>query len=209
MNEIRLLERALPAILAGALLAAGISESAAQSGPPGNPGPADTPYCILLGMLGVPLVPECQEEEAPGEYDHGPELDRLRMATVAFHSHDVAAAAGWNAPISECVESPAGGMGYHIANLDYLADDGQLSLLRPEVLLYAPVEDGSMEFLGVEYIIPAEDWPHEAPPEFFGRELHYNPVLEIWALHVWSARENPAGLFEDFNPEVNCAFAED
>lgn len=64
-----------------------------------------------------------------------------------------------------------------------------------------------MALVGVEYIIPEADWPHEEAPEFFGRELHYNPLLEIWALHVWSARHNPEGEFADFNPDVNCAFA--
>lgn len=160
-------------------------------------------HCILIGMLGGPLPPRCIDNDE----DYSAQLDQLRLGTVAFHSRDVAAAAGWNATISECVESPAGGMGYHVANIDYLADGGQLSLLKPEVLLYAPTEDGSMEFLGVEYIIPDADWPHAEAPEFFGRELHYNPMLEIWALHVWSARENPEGLFEDFNPDVSCAFA--
>lgn len=182
-----------------------VSTSAlAQSGPPDDSGPSHR-WCALMGMLGGALPEACQTDE----YDYSADLDRLRLATVAFHSHDVANAAGWDTPISECVEAPPGGMGYHIANLDYLADDGRLSLLEPEVLLYAPTEDGSMEFLGVEYIIPAEDWPNAEPPEFFGRELHFNPMLEIWALHVWSARANPAGLFEDFNPEVNCAFAEE
>lgn len=176
----------------------------AQSGPPDDNGPSMR-YCMLMGMLRGTLPLECRDDH---EYDYSAKLDQLRLATAAFHSHDVANAAGWDTPISECVEAPPGGMGYHIANLDYLADDGRLSLLEPEVLLYAPTEDGSMEFLGVEYIIPAADWPHAEPPEFFGRELHFNPMLEIWALHVWSARPNPAGLFEDFNPEVNCAFAQ-
>lgn len=189
----------------GLLAHTAVSTSAlAQSGPPDDSGPSHR-WCVLMGMLGGGMPPECQEEN---EHDYNADLDQLRLATVAFHSHDVAAAAGWDTPISECVEAPPGGMGYHIANLDYLADDGRLSLLTPEVLLYAPTEDGSMEFLGVEYIIPAEDWPHAHAPEFLGQELHFNPMLEIWALHVWSARGNPDGLFEDFNPEVNCAFAQ-
>ncbi|WP_376695702.1 hypothetical protein [Wenzhouxiangella sp. EGI_FJ10305] len=196
----------LPASVFLLALAAAAPSALAQSGPPGDAGPGMR-YCVLLGMLGGNLPPECLDEDE--QHDYSAELDQLRLATVAFHSHDVAAAAGWNAPISECVEAPPGGMGYHVANLDYLADGGKLSLLQPEVLLYAPTEDGSMAFLGVEYIIPAEDWPHEEAPQFFGRELHFNPNLDIWALHVWSARENPAGLFEDFNPEVDCAFAED
>lgn len=187
------------------LLFVGTPTVKAQANPGGNPGD-NYRYCMLLGMLGVELPPECLGE---GEQDHSAELNHLRLSTVAFHSHDVAAAAGWDTPVSECVEAPPGGMGYHIANLNYLADGGKLSLLEPEALMYIPIADGSMEFLGVEYIIPADDWPHENAPEFFGRELHYNPVLEIWALHVWSAKHNPAGLFEDFNPEVSCEFAED
>lgn len=167
-------------------------------------------YCILFGMLGATPPPECTSQaDDEEEENHDAAIDQLRLGTVAFHSVDVAAAAGWNAEISECVESPAGGMGYHIANIDHLADGGKLRLLQPEVLLYAPTADGSMAFLGVEYIIPAEDWPHADAPEFLGRELHFNPMLEIWALHVWSVRPNPDGLFADFNPDVDCAFATD
>lgn len=162
-------------------------------------------YCILIGMLGGNPPPQCTQAGNEAHQDEA--INQLRLATVAFHSIDVAAAAGWNAEISECVESPAGGMGYHIANIDQLADGGQLRLLQPEVLLYAPTADGSMVFLGVEYIIPAEDWPHEEAPEFLGQKLHFNPMLEIWALHVWSARPNPDGLFADFNPDIDCAFA--
>ena len=168
-------------------------------------------YCVLLGMLGGPLPPHCTGEDDSDEISDEIEtqLDALRLATVAFHSFDVARAAGWDTAISPCVESPMGGMGYHIANISQLTNGGHLSLLRPEVLLYAPTEDGSMEFLGVEYIIPAADWPHEDAPEFFGQHLHFNPVQDIWALHVWSARHNPEGVFADWNPDVSCQFAAD
>lgn len=172
----------------------------------------NTRYCILLGMIGVKaLPPHCTGEPDPDELNEEilAQLDALRMATFAFHSFDVAGAAGWDTAISPCVESPMGGMGYHIANMSQLTNGGHLSLLRPEVLLYAPTEDGSMEFLGVEYIIPADDWPHDHPPEFLGQHLHYNPVQDIWALHVWTARHNPDGIFEDWNPTVTCEFAAD
>lgn len=184
-------------------LTGAVDSANAQSGPA-----EQSRYCILVSMLGGTPPPECTSQ-ADDEDDLDAAIDQLRLGTVAFHSIDVAAAAGWNSEISECVESPAGGMGYHIANIDHLADGGKLRLLQPEVLLYAPTADGSMAFLGVEYIIPAEDWPHAEAPEFLGRELHFNPVLGIWALHVWSARPNPDGLFADFNPDVDCAFATD
>lgn len=133
------------------------------------------------------------------------QLAQLEKAVSAFHSFDVAQAAGWFAMISECVESPMGGMGYHVANLHELGEKaGSISLLRPEVLLYAPMEDGSMEFLGVEYIVPA---PAYTGQRILGQDLEYNPVLDIWALHVWIARDNPDGIFAPFNPTVNCEFA--
>ncbi len=133
------------------------------------------------------------------------ELALLERATTAFNSYDVARAAGWNAVISDCVESPAGGMGYHVANMAAL--DGapfELSLLQPEVLLYAPLPDGSMEFLGVEYIVPYTPDNASNPPEILGQKLQYNPHLDIWALHVWTERHNPSGIFAPFNPDVSC-----
>lgn len=170
--------------------------------------------CILHGMLNPssPLPPHCLDD---GVDDSGlsdevlDSLVALRRAMTPFYSFDVATAAGWDVPLSECVESPFGGMGYHYANLGQLTNGGKLSLMRPEVLLYAPTEDGSMEFLGVEYIIPAADWTHAEPPMFLGEHLHFNPMQDIWALHVWVARHNPTGIFEDWNPEVHCDFAED
>ncbi len=200
----------------GLALVLGLMIGSAQAQPPGQvpvvasgmPG-----YCFFLALLGgQPLPPECggdalEPEEPPIDEAVEHQLTMLRQAVMPFFSYDVAVAAGWDVAISPCVESPAGGMGFHIANLDQLGNGGHLSLLRPEVLLYAPTEDGSMEFLGVEYIIPAPDWPHEEAPHFLGQHLHYNPHQDIWALHVWVGRNNPNGIFEDWNPEVSCEFA--
>jgi hypothetical protein len=135
------------------------------------------------------------------------QLEELRLATIAFHSREVANAAGWEADLSGCVESPMGGMGHHIANPSRLGD-ADVSLFSPEVLLYAPRADGSMEFLGVEYIVPAPLWNASTPPRLMGQDFHYNPQLDIWALHVWSAKPNPEGIFADWNPDVTCQFAD-
>lgn len=188
---------------------------------------------LLTTLVATALAASPGAVEAHGERDHGrahrhncenwldgrdsqrvpphcrrlvEELNQVRRATSAFFSFDVGVAAGWDTAISPCVESPMGGMGYHIANMEQLGN-GSLSLLRPEVLLYAPTEDGSMEFLGVEYIVPVPAWPHAEPPEILGQALHLNPVQNIWALHVWIGRHNPAGMFADWNPDVSCQFA--
>lgn len=176
--------------------------------PPVPPEPPTDRFCMLMAMLGN-LPPQCMDDhdELPAEVQS--QLDDLQLAVLPFFSYDVAVTAGWDTILGECVESPMGGMGYHVHNMDQL-QNGQLNLLRPEVLLYAPTEDGSMQFHGVEYIIPGELWESEEPPQFLGRALHFNPNVGpfgIWALHVWVGTPNPEGIFEDFNPEVNCEFA--
>ena len=169
---------------------------------------AGTTLCLLLALLTARFAVADSGHGAALRSDNQAvraQLAMLEKATSAFNSYDVARAAGWNAVISDCVETPAGGMGYHVANMAAL--DGtpfQLSLLQPEVLLYAPLPDGSMEFLGVEYIVPYTPDNASTPPTILGQDLQYNPHLEIWALHVWIERDNPDGIFAPFNPEVSC-----
>lgn len=179
-------------------------------GPPGHAGPPDH-LCILLGMLGA-KPPHCQEGHDSGEItpEVQAQLDALQLSVMPFFNYDVAVSAGWDTILGGCVESPMGGMGYHLHNMDQL-ENGYLTLLRPEVLLYAPMEDGSMEFVGVEYIIPGDLWDDEDPPHFLGQHLHFNPNVGptgIWALHVWVGKDNPNGIFDDWNPDVSCEFAD-
>ena len=37
-----------------------------------------------------------------------------------------------------------------------------------------------------------------------GQKLKPAPSLGIWYRHVWVWRENPSGLFADWNPLVKC-----
>ena len=51
--------------------------------------------------------------------------------------------------------------------------------------------------------------PMEAePPVLFGQHFHLNPVAGIWALHVWLWKHNPSGMFDDWNPNVTCDYAD-
>lgn len=184
--------RHLASTISSAVAAMALTSSVAFAGPPCDQ--------IADGSHNRPVPPQCKAQHES--------LQKLRATVSGYFSHELGTQAGWDTPISECVESPTGGMGFHIANMGRLLDGGQLSLLHPEVLLYAPTEDGSMEFVGVEYIIPAADWTSTTLPEFLGHTMHYNPVQDIYALHVWVGADNPDGIFEDWNPMVSCAFAE-
>lgn len=137
------------------------------------------------------------------------DLSVLRKATAAFHNFDIAMAAGWNVQLTGCMESAEGGMGYHYANLELIADGGGIDPARPEALMYEPSKNGGLRLVGVEYLILEEDLPRTAPaPELFGQHFHFNEAFEVWALHAWVWRHNREGMFADWNPDVSCQFAD-
>jgi hypothetical protein len=37
-----------------------------------------------------------------------------------------------------------------------------------------------------------------------GQHLHLNAGLGVYVLHAWIFMNNPAGIFEDWNPDVTC-----
>ncbi len=131
-------------------------------------------------------------------------LNEVRTQTAAFHDFDAAMSAGWNNPLSDCVEHPTeGGMGYHYGRMEFF--DGRVNHLEPQVLLYNKDQNDEWEFLGVEYIVPFTIHPADAdPPMLFNQHFHPNPNLDIWALHVWTEKDNPNGIFYDWNPNVTC-----
>lgn len=91
--------------------------------------------------------------------------------------------------------------------------------LKPSILIYEPQADGSMQLVAVENLVFAKAW-HEAgnerPPSFHGVEydlMKDDPATAIdeahmfephYDRHVWLYRENPNGVFAQFNPNVSC-----
>jgi len=131
-------------------------------------------------------------------------IQQLRAATADFSNINAAIDAGWDTDLTGCVEHPTeGGMGHHYARPEFL--DGRVNFLEPQVLLYVMKENGEMEFLGVEYIVPFNFvGPDQTPPNLFFHDFHANHEQGFWALHVWSEKDNPSGMFEDWNPDVSC-----
>lgn len=127
----------------------------------------------------------------------------IREATAAFRSIDAAVAAGYSADGGGCIDNPTmGAMGYHHMNAALL--DDVLELERPEILTYERTADGGYELTGVEYVVPLDAWTRDEPPVILGEPLRRAPSLGIWYLHVWVWRDNPDGLFADWNPAVSC-----
>jgi hypothetical protein len=133
-------------------------------------------------------------------------LAHLRATLAPLHSFEAAQAAGYDTPITECMELPGtGGMGFHYGDPDLI--DGVVEELKPEVLLFEPQKNGRMRLLGVEYIVPFTAWTGEEPPTLHGLTFAANETFQVWALHAWVWRHNPAGTFADWNPTVDCRYA--
>jgi hypothetical protein len=80
------------------------------------------------------------------------------------------------------------------------------------VLVYEPGRDGSMRLVALEYVVFKDAWDatHNHPPKLFGQRFHETPVGNrydlpaFYALHAWVWQDNPDGMFEDWNPLVEC-----
>lgn len=131
------------------------------------------------------------------------DLAALRALVAPFHRLEVAMDAGWDEVLTPCLENPSeGGMGFHYGNPDLI--DGEVDLLEPEALLFAPWRNGDVRFVAVEYIVPIPAWDGDDPPTLLGQEFHLNEEADIWALHIWLWQHNPSGMFADWNPRISC-----
>ena len=145
------------------------------------------------------------------------ELAQVRRVTARFHDLDAALEAGYELGwvngsgvriISGCVFNPtAGAMGYHYFNAELMADL-TTDALAPEVLVYAPGEDGQLELVAVEWVVRGQNSNPpgvSAPPSVLGMPMHILvPTVGFYIMHAWVWKPNPAGMFEDWNPEVTC-----
>jgi hypothetical protein len=137
----------------------------------------------------------------------------VRLGTQDFRNPAAAGAAGYGSTGS-CVTGPeVGAMGIHYAN-GALIEDGMLDPQRPELLIYEQ-RGGRLRLVGVEFLVLADQWnaanPGGAPPVLMGQHFHYvgTPnryrLPAFYELHVWAWRDNPNGMFVDWNPSVSCA----
>ncbi|MBP7240881.1 MAG: hypothetical protein KBA23_02510 [Amaricoccus sp.] len=91
---------------------------------------------------------------------------------------------------------------------------------QPSVLIYEPKADGKLELVAVENLVFARAWAeagNDAPPSFHGRpwdRMADDPATDLdeahgfephYDRHVWLYRENPNGVFAQYNPTVTCA----
>ena len=91
---------------------------------------------------------------------------------------------------------------------------------KPSILIYEPQADGSLALVAVENLVFRLAWReagHTAPPSFHGVPydlMEDNPATKVdeahmfephYDRHVWLFRDNPNGVFAQYNPKVSCA----
>lgn len=131
-------------------------------------------------------------------------IAEVRNMTTKFHDIAAAKAAGYSKQYPPgCAESPDGAQAFHYLNESLV--DGTVELLKPELLMYEPQPNGQMQLIGVDYVVPLTS--SNTPPTLLGVPFARNEPLGVWALHIWSARPNPSGMFAAWNPKVSCKYA--
>ena len=124
----------------------------------------------------------------------------MRRATNSLHHFAAAGAAGYtNQYPAGCAQSPSGVQGFHYLNPGLV--DATVELLRPELVMYEPQRDGSLQLIGVDYVVPFDAWTSSEPPSLLGMPFMRNEPLGVWALHIWAWRPNPERHVRDVESE--------
>lgn len=159
--------------------------------------------------------------------DIGAQLAAVRKATEKYRDANVAIAEGY---IDEkvCVAMPgAGAMGVHFIHPSLMGmqmvdgrihgTDTEIDPTRPEILVYEPRKDGTLELVAVEWYTSQEAWGSRPHPTIFG--VPFNTMADDpttpdvdeghgftphYDLHLWLYRDNPNGSFAQWNPKVSC-----
>ena len=154
-------------------------------------------------------------------------LATARSATAPFHRVASAEQAGYArlaapAPLHECIDTdvdlddqdgkPA--MGIHWVNGGLL--DATVDVSHPEVLVYEPKRNGTLELVALEYVVFEADWGARGTrpaPQLFGQEFMYvaapnrYDLPAFYALHAWVWKSNPDGVLAAMNPWASCRYA--
>ncbi len=181
------------------------------------------PYSGASNQVAVAAEPDLAAVRAATE--------RFRDIDVALAEGYVRSFAG-HCTTAEMVGKPKelGAMGIHYSRRDLLGITGlpdprvrgtgtHTDFLEPAILIYEPQKDGSLELVAIENLVFIEAWEragNQAPPSFRGvaydrmADEPSTPVDEAhmfephYDRHVWLYRENPNGIYAQFNPDVTC-----
>ena len=136
-------------------------------------------------------------------------LSKVHSVTARFNSIEQAKKAGYER-FYVCTEQPGKGtMGQHYVNFK-LVGDPAIDPLQPEALVYEPQKNGGYKLVALE-------WVRVGPETNPGPTVLGVPMLHVgsgnrygiepdgfYERHYWLYKDNPAGDFADWNPNVSC-----
>ena len=172
--------------------------------------PSRVRYLLPMLAIGALLLTVSAVSARQGD----PTLADVRAATARFHDIEVAKAAGYGV-FYVCTDNETtgvGAMGQHYVK-GPLVGDPAIDPLQPEALMYAPKPGGGWRLVGMEYVVLKADWDDAFPgktPTVLGKPLKLMEGANRYGLpdfyqrHLWLWRNNPSGMFEDWNPSVSC-----
>ena len=78
--------------------------------------------------------------------------------------------------------------------------------------MYEPDARGRMRLVALEYVVFKDAWDagHHSTPSLFGHRFDSTPegnrfgLPAYYSLHDWLYKDNPAGMFAMWNPDVTC-----
>jgi hypothetical protein len=173
----------------------------------------------ILMLTLVVVVPVAATSARPSD------LAAARNATASFHEMTAANAAGYTVRVADtagltCIADPggAGAMGVHYLNPGQIpelfnpAAAASVDASAPELLVFAPGQDGVQRLVALEYLTIKATWDaqHAGPPSLFGRPFNQTAagnrfgLPAFYSLHAWVWDPNPTDLFAPWNPRVIC-----
>ena len=143
-----------------------------------------------------------------------PLIEAVRNATARYLDINEAFRDGFVTG-TPCVSGPdVGAMGVHLV-LPARIGSGVLNPAQPQALIYEPNADGTMRFVGVEFIVLESVWvannPSGGVPALEGNLLNYvgapnrYGLPAFYEIHVWAWQNNPQGTYADWNTQVTCS----
>jgi hypothetical protein len=173
---------------------------------------------LALTVFAIPVA-----ARSDGQSD----LAGARNATASYHDLATANAAGYSVEVADtaqltCIADPAGSgaMGIHYLNPTLVpelfdpAAAAAVDAATPELLVYAPDQDGSAKRLvALEYLTIKASWDaqhNNVPPSLFGQTFNETGagnrfgLPPFYSLHAWIWDPNPTDLFAPWNPRVSC-----
>jgi hypothetical protein len=195
-----------------------------------------TAFVLVVGVTAVSLPAPLAFGDPNGEPDLSMvrmSTDRFRDVSVALAEGYVRDPMDL-CDTAEMMGKPAelGAMGIHFFRPDLLGITGppnprvngtgtHTDFLSPAILIYEPQQDGSLELVAVENLVFIDAWEkagNRERPSFRGvpyDRMQDDPATAVdeahmfephYDRHVWLYRDNPNGVFAQFNPAVSCQY---